>query len=117
MVPAVLGSGSSIPYLATVRSLAQSQHLLQSLGHDLLPLVQKLPFLITEIKAKAHVKVPRAAAGGIGEPQAKPIFHRRRPALYRAPQKDSTRIRPAHPLDEWIRQESPYTASLAQESS
>lgn len=78
-----LESGSSAPYLATVRGLAQSEHLLQGLGHSLLPLVQKLPFPITEVKAKAQVKVPRAASGGVGldtgslftggEPQAKPV--------------------------------------------
>ena len=57
---------SSIPYLATVRSLAQSQHPLQGFGHNLLPLVQKLSLPITEVKAKAQVKVPRAASGGVG---------------------------------------------------
>lgn len=66
LVPEMLGSGTSIPYLATVGSLAQSQHLLQSLGHDLLPLVQKLLLPVTEIKAQAQVQVPRAASCGMG---------------------------------------------------
>lgn len=63
------GGAASIPYLVTGGSLAQSQHLLQGLGYDLLPLVQKLSFPITEVKAKAQVKVLRAASvrwGGVG---------------------------------------------------
>ena len=66
LVPATLVSGSSIPYLVTVGSLAQSQHLLEGLGHDVLPLIQKLLFPVTEVKAKTQVQVPRAASEGVG---------------------------------------------------
>lgn len=59
-------SSSSIPYLVRVRSLAQSQHLLQGLGYHRLPLVQELLLTITEVKAKAQVQVPRAASEGQG---------------------------------------------------
>lgn len=118
---------ASIPYLVTGGSLAQSQHLLQGLGYDLLPLVQKLSFPITEVKAKAQVKVPRAASVGWGgcwmtvqwrRASAKPSLHRRRPTLHGTPQKDPTGTGHAPttppPSAEWSRQESPHTSCPAQ---
>lgn len=46
------------PYLVTVRSFSQPQHALKGLGHNWLPFVQKLPLLVTEVKAKAKVQFP-----------------------------------------------------------
>lgn len=67
LVPATLGPSSSIPYLATVGSLAQPQSLLKGLGHEPLPLLQKLLLPITEVEAKTQVKVPRAASDEVGD--------------------------------------------------
>lgn len=57
---------ASMLYLVTVRSLAQSQHLLQGLGHHRLPLVQELLLTSTQVKAEAQVQVSRAASEGRG---------------------------------------------------
>lgn len=60
-------SSSFISYLVTVWSLTQSHHPLQGLGRHLLPLVQKFPLPITELKTKAQVQVPRAASERVDE--------------------------------------------------
>jgi len=66
LVPATLGPSASIPYLATIGSVAQPQSLLKGLGHEPLPLLQKLLLPITEVEAKTQVKVSRAASDEVG---------------------------------------------------
>lgn len=129
LVLVTLGATSSISYLATVRSLAQSQHLLQGLRHDLLPLVQKLLFPVTQAKAKAQVQVSRAVSdrsggGVLGDCSLEeslrpsPFFtgadpHSVEPLRKTLPEPDM----PSATQAELRRQKSPDASSLAQEPS